>query len=325
MKVCNKCGRELDESMFYKCKKSKDGLAYDCRDCRNTYNKEYRQGVGGDKHKAYMIKYNAEHKEQIKQYYEDNKERLAVLHKKYREENKDKIEKSRKDNKDRIAEYNYKYHHTIIEKECANPNCKKKFRAERDGTKYCSDECYKENYLRLCRKTNQEKYGVDYFVLTEQYRNNKINKISNINLNFATLLSKNNIEYYFEFVLDNYSYDFYLPDYNLVIEINPTFSHSVKPNQLGWCVPDKEYHYNKTKLAKQNGYRCICIWDWDDKEAIIQAIKENTLEILNGTVINKHWNKINTKEHIQDNGQDEKQMVAEGWLPIYDDGQTLIY
>ena len=32
-----------------------------------------------------------------------------------------------------------------------------------------------------------------------------------------------------------------------------------------------------------------------------------------------------TKEHIQDNGQDEKQMIAEGYLPIYDDGQTLIY
>ena len=284
MKVCSICGRELDESMFYKCKKNKDGLAYDCKDCRNTYNKKYRQGIGGDKHKAYMIKYNAEHKEQIKQYYEDNKNRIAKLSKIYREENKDKIKQYRENVKDKTAKYNYKYHHILIEKECTNPKCKKKFIAERGGTKYCSYDCYKENYLRLCRETNQKRYGVDYYVLTENYRNNEINKISKTNIKLAEILKESNILFSFEFVLDNYSYDFYLPDYNLLIEINPTFSHSTTLNPLGWCV-EQDYHYNKTKVANDNGYDCICIWDWDNKNDIVRAIKDKTLQIEKHDII----------------------------------------
>ena len=34
---------------------------------------------------------------------------------------------------------------------------------------------------------------------------------------------------------------------------------------------------------------------------------------------------FNTKEHKIDNNFDEKEMISEGYLPVYDDGQTLIY
>lgn len=78
-----------------------------------------------------------------------------------------------------------------------------------------------------------------------------------------------------------------------------------------------------TILANQNSYRCICIWDWDDKEAIIQAIKDDTLQIINNADIKKHWSK--GTEHILDGNFNEEQMIADGWLPVYDDGQTLLY
>lgn len=323
VKICTKCNIEQDISQFSISNKSKDGHKTICKDCCKKQNAKYRQ-EHLEQHKEYMRNYNAEHKEKSKEYYEQHKEIIQEQYRKYYNEHLKEMQEYRNRSKDRVKEYNRKYHNEIIEKECANPKCKKLFKAPRSGTKYCSDACYKETYLASCRKTNQEKYGVDYYVLTEDYRSRGIDKVSKTNKNFGKLLQNYGIRYIMEFILENYSYDFYLPEYNLLIEINPTFTHSVMDNILGWSV-EKDYHYNKTILAKQNGYNCICIWDWDDKEAIVRAIKENTLKILNGTIINKHWNKVNTKEHKQDNGQDEQQMIVEGWLPIYDDGQTLIY
>ena len=34
------------------------------------------------------------------------------------------------------------------------------------------------------------------------------------------------------------------------------------------------YHINKTKLAIKNGYHCIHVWDWDDKNKIIELLKD---------------------------------------------------
>lgn len=196
---------------------------------------------------------------------------------------------------------------------------------------YCSDECAIKGQAEAYNKTCLEKYGINYSCLLPQCQlapKNNYQIISKINIAFADLLNKYDIDFEFEFnnngKITNYFYDFYLPDYNLAIEINPTFSHSVKPNQLGWCVPDKEYHYNKTKLANQNGYQCICIWGWDDKEAIVRAIKNNTLKIEKGS-IRKIWSFCESVDYKIDDNFDEQQMIAEGWLPIYDDGQTLIY
>lgn len=322
-KVCTKCNIEQDISQFSISNKSKDGHKTICKDCCKKQNAEYRQ-KHLEQHKEYMKKYNAEHKEKSKEYYEQHKEVMREQYRKYYNEHLKEMQEYRNKSKDRVREYNYKYHNEIIEKECANPNCRKLFKAPRSGTKYCSDACYKETYLALCKKTNQEKYGVDFYVLTEEYRNNGINKISKTNKIFGDLLQRYNIEYIMEFVINDYSYDFYLPNHNLLIEVNPTFTHSVVDNILGWSV-DKDYHYNKVRTANNNNYQCICIWDWDNKEAIIKAIDENKLEIKQNKNIQKHWNKLKTTEHKQDNNYDEQQMIAEGWLPIWDDGQTLIY
>lgn len=41
MKVCSKCKRELDESMFHKRKESKDGLRSQCKECVNAHMRIY--------------------------------------------------------------------------------------------------------------------------------------------------------------------------------------------------------------------------------------------------------------------------------------------
>lgn len=141
---------------------------------------------------------------------------------------------------------------------------------------------------------------------------------------FIHILEKYNIRYKCEYNLeDKFWFDFYLPEYNLLIDINPTYSHAAI--KTGYPAKRKYYHWDRKKLANKNKLKSICIWDWDDKRAIVKAIKENKLQIKQNQDVIKYWNINKTNNYKIDNGQDEKQMIAEGYLPIYDDGQTLIY
>lgn len=45
-KRCNKCGRELPVTEFYKKAGTRDGLQYTCKDCQNAYYKLYHQSRG---------------------------------------------------------------------------------------------------------------------------------------------------------------------------------------------------------------------------------------------------------------------------------------
>lgn len=45
MKVCPKCGRELPAEAFYPCKKSRDGLRWQCRECDRAYSRAYQAAV----------------------------------------------------------------------------------------------------------------------------------------------------------------------------------------------------------------------------------------------------------------------------------------
>ena len=79
MKKCNKCNIEKPLSEFYKDKSTKDGLSYNCKECKNSYRKENK-----DKIKEYQ-----------EQYYKENRKKLIEYSKKrnkeYYQNNKDKI------------------------------------------------------------------------------------------------------------------------------------------------------------------------------------------------------------------------------------------
>lgn len=77
--------------------------------------------------------------------------------------------------------------------------------------------------------------------------------------------------------VDNKNFDLYLPEKDLLIEINPTITHqSTKevPISVGKIRPrDRLYHYNKRKIAIDNGYNCLMIWEWDDMLRILNYLK----------------------------------------------------
>lgn len=73
-KICSKCGRELPIECFSKCKLTKDGFQYHCKECN----------------KQYGVKYRAEHKEEKKQYYQAHREEMLEQKKQYYAEHPEK-------------------------------------------------------------------------------------------------------------------------------------------------------------------------------------------------------------------------------------------
>mgnify|MGYP003939491259 CR=1 FL=1 len=83
MKRCSKCGLIKSYSNFYVDKSRKDGLTYDCKECRKSHRRSYYMKT---KNTKYMKEYN-------KQYYKENKtkEHNRYLEKTYGITYKEKI------------------------------------------------------------------------------------------------------------------------------------------------------------------------------------------------------------------------------------------
>ena len=123
-------------------------------------------------------------------------------------------------------------------------------------------------------KTLKLKYGVNNSFALATYTSN-----SNPNKLFEQKLINNNIDYEKEFIIKGsnkfYRYDFKIG--NILIEINPWPFHNTTFNPIPNSQPiDKNYHYNKTFLGQQAGYRVINVFDWDDQDKIISLLSSKT-------------------------------------------------
>lgn len=130
--------------------------------------------------------------------------------------------------------------------------------------------CIKEKAQENFHKSFKNKYGVSNYWELEDAKRSNGSKNSSFNIKFAMLLKENSLEYTQEFNLKGKWFDFKLD--NILIEINPSPTHNISWSPYKNPL-DKEYHANKTKLARDNGYRCLNIWDWDDQNKIIESLK----------------------------------------------------
>ena len=127
-------------------------------------------------------------------------------------------------------------------------------------------------------QTIQNKYGVPWYCMTEDY--NKFQSIiSQVNKNFGQQLEENKIPYKYEKRIENRSYDIELLAEKILLEIDPTITHnsylSIFDHESNGL--DKDYHKQKSALAKKYGYRCIHIFDWDDCNKIIKLFSPKTI------------------------------------------------
>lgn len=116
-----------------------------------------------------------------------------------------------------------------------------------------------------------DKYGENYG--TYITRNVSHNVISNINKAFMSKLNERGIEGEFEFSGGTkYKYDIALPEQKVVIEINPTYTHNAIGNHWTDKGLPNDYHRNKTNAAKEIGFHCINVFDWDDWNKVIDIV-----------------------------------------------------
>lgn len=144
----------------------------------------------------------------------------------------------------------------------------------------------KQNHISAIK----EKYGVDHIskipevrakvqeTLKERYGvgcsfhvNPSFNTVSKINQSFGDKLEALGIEVEYEYQIEDRRYDLHIVGTNILIEINPTYTHNAYGNHWG-VARDINYHLHKTLLAEKYGFRCIHIFDWDDVTKIMKML-----------------------------------------------------
>lgn len=138
-----------------------------------------------------------------------------------------------------------------------------------------------ELIVEKIRQTCQERYGVNSYVETDACKYAKGAKtISSHNINLQNeLKSMFDVNFALEYRIDNYAYD--LQYNNLLIDINPVWTHnSTIPydalTNRHCCknkIHPKDYHFNRTQVALNAKYHCIAIWDWDDRQKVLDLIR----------------------------------------------------
>ena len=184
--------------------------------------------------------------------------------------------------------------------------CNKFFRVYRNDVKniyakvkYCCAE-HEYNAAKEKRKqTMQQRYNVDY--LFQLYNNNSESKI---NFEFAELLSNNNISFTQEYQINDYIYDFYLPNLDVLLEINPTYTHSPYGTHFNNWVYDSKYEHYHLDKSNNTNKRVIHVWQWDDWNKIVQLVqsKQNLYarKLILKDVPKREANTFLNKYHIQD-------------------------
>ena len=151
-------------------------------------------------------------------------------------------------------------------------------------------------------QTNLEKYGIPYYCLSNDCINKTVT-ISKVNRKISQLLRENKIDNELEFHIDTSNYDIHILNTNILLEINPTPYHNITWHPFN-KIKSEDYHYNKTKLAKENGYRCIHIWDWDNLDKIINILKPKKIlyarKLKVKEIAKQEANEFLDKYHLQE-------------------------
>jgi len=104
-------------------------------------------------------------------------------------------------------------------------------------------------------------------------------KISSVNQAVADVIHQiTGLDTEFELILNMKWYDIHVKGTQYLIEVDPSYTHSAVPNHWGGCV-DADYHRMKSRVAQENGYTCIHLFDWDDTEKVVRAILYPRLRI----------------------------------------------
>lgn len=214
------------------------------------------------------------------------------------------------------------------------------------------------------RATNLERYGVENPSQSQEiqakamatYERNvnagiaskRGSRVSKLNRNFLEWVESNHgVKLSLEKMVDNFAFDFFLEECNLLIDLNPTVSHNTERPYgcvLGGCdvdctrhrAVDPLYHQGRSLAALEAGYGFFAIYDWMPWENVVpQALtmaftpgdRWMNLDCFpsSGYSIDISRAKIVPPAHHWSRGKRVSEVpVDASWLPIYDAGAVII-
>ncbi len=128
-----------------------------------------------------------------------------------------------------------------------------------------------EKQQKTVVKTNMDRYGVPYASMLPQCISSQGKIISETNHRAAEYLRSHNVDCIFEKRFDCFSYDLCVESLRFLIEIDPTYTHSIIKNHFG-ISREYDYQLRKTQVANQYGYNCIHIFDWDNCDRVLNML-----------------------------------------------------
>lgn len=99
-------------------------------------------------------------------------------------------------------------------------------------------------------------------------RKQKYIKTSKVERKFGRLLTKYNIKYKKQYKLNNKFYDYYLPEYHLLVEIDGNYWHgntNYYPILNRMQRNSKINDHKKNMIAKVHGYKLLRLWEHETK------------------------------------------------------------
>lgn len=227
----------------------------------------------------------------VRNYSEESKRKQAENAKKTKQERygNSKYNNTQKNKLTKLIKYGNEYYNN---REGCVETCLKKYGVDNVSK---VPEIATKAYERA-KKTTLERYGVENILLLYYGRNSKDSKP---NIALEEYLTQNNINIDCrEFILGNYRYDFKVG--NNLIEVDPYPYHNATWGPRNISPKSKDYHSKKTEMAKENGYRCIHIWDWDDIDKIIKLLKNREVCYARDCNI-KEITKTEAKKYLEEN------------------------
>ena len=166
--------------------------------------------------------------------------------------------------------------HYGVDNPFASDDIKKKIR-QTCLSKYGFTHASKNPEIRKrIEETTMSRYGVPYYILTDACKKScAFVRISDINKQWKARLESLGYEVELEKTIGTKSYDLHLVGHDIVIEIDPTYTHSQIPSHYSDKSIPEDYHREKTRIANEAGFRCIHVFDWDEAEKVLDMLSLN--------------------------------------------------
>lgn len=144
-----------------------------------------------------------------------------------------------------------------------------------------SNPMHKQEFVDKIAETMTQRYGVKSPMLVPEFHDKMCSTylerhgsdfgVSDVNRDFAQMLNQAGLETEFEYYIGNRRFDIHIKDSNICFEIDPTYTHNTIGNHWGSGVQPNS-QLIKTRIAEENGYRCIHVFDWDNWDSVLDLV-----------------------------------------------------